>query len=346
MSTRATRAIRATRATRANPATRTTRANPATPAASVSFVAPVAPLERGSSAAGPRPGAAGQRRATPRRYLLCPPTYFEVVYAINPWMDPTVPVDRQRAVDQWERLAATYVALGHEVITVAAAPDLPDMVFAANGGVVVDGVGIGARFATEERRPEAELYRDHLRDAGVEVVHEPQFVNEGEGDLLVAGDVILAGTGFRTDPRAHAEVAALTGREVVPLRLVDPRYYHLDTAACVLDDRTVAYLPAAFDAASRTELERRFPDAILASAADAAVLGLNAVSDGRHVVVAREAEQLASQFEARGYVPVPVDVSELRKAGGGPKCCTLELRPSFADLDAALEGPRLEEVPA
>ena len=290
--------------------------------------------------------AAAPHRGSPRRYLLCPPTYFEVVYAINPWMDTTVPVDRDRAVEQWERLVATYIALGHDVVTVPPAPDLPDMVFAANGGVVVDGFAVGARFATQERGPEAELYRDHLRAAGIDVVHEPRFVNEGEGDLLVAGDVILAGTGFRTDPRAHAEVAQLTGREVVPLRLVDPRYYHLDTAACVLDEHTIAYLPAAFDDASRTELERRFPEAILATEQDAAMLGLNAVSDGRHVVLPQEAQRFASQLEERGYVPVPVDVSELRKAGGGPKCCTLELRPGLADLEVMVGGPFLEEVPA
>ena len=70
---------------------------------------------------------------------------------------------------------------------------------------------------------------------------EPAFVNEGEGDLLVAGPpddrVLLAGTGFRTDPRAHAEAAAVLGCPVLPLELVDPRFYHLDTALAVLDAR-------------------------------------------------------------------------------------------------------------
>jgi N-dimethylarginine dimethylaminohydrolase len=276
-----------------------------------------------------------ERLRTPRRFLLCRPTEFDVVYAINPWMDVEVPVDRGLALSQWEALRDTYLRLGHEVVTVPNAIGLPDMVFAANGGVVVDGIAVGARFANAQRVPEAALYREHLRTAGVSVVHEPEFVNEGEGDLLVAADVILAGCGFRTDPRAHDEVAALTGREVVPLRLIDPRYYHLDTAACVLDDDTIAYLPEAFDLAGRRELERRFPDAVRVSGHDAAVLGLNAVSDGRHVVLNQEARDLPQQLEERGFVPVPVDLSEFRKAGGGPKCCTLELRdaPVTSHLD-------------
>jgi N-dimethylarginine dimethylaminohydrolase len=286
----------------------------------------------------------GARRATPRRYLMCRPEHFEVSYAINPWMDPSRPVDRHRAIGQWEDLVATYESLGHEVTQVPPVPGLPDMVFAANGGLVVDGIAVGARFATEERAPEAAHYRAALRAASVEVVHDPIAVNEGEGDLLVAGDVILAGTGFRTDPRAHGEVAALTGRQVVSLQLVDPRYYHLDTAMCVLDDDTVAYLPDAFDADGRRELERRFPDAIRANPEDAAVLGLNAVSDGRHVVLPQEAEGLARQLAARGFEPVPVDLAELRRAGGGPKCCTLELRP--APGNAVARSTDAEEVSA
>jgi N-dimethylarginine dimethylaminohydrolase len=151
-------------------------------------------------------------------------------------------------------------------------------------------------------------------------------VNEGEGDLLVVGEVVLAGTGFRTDPRAHAEAAAVLGREVVGLQLVDPRYYHLDTAVAVLDDTTIAWLPAAFTPASQAVLRARFPDAIVADPADAAVLGLNAVSDGRHVVLPAQAPRLAAAVAERGFTTVPVDLSELLKGGGGPKCCTLEVR--------------------
>jgi len=112
----------------------------------------------------------------------------------------------------------------------------------------------------------------------------------------------------------------------VTLRLVDARFYHLDTALAVLDDGTAAYYPAAFDAAGRAALAARFPELIEASEADAAVLGLNAVSDGRHVVLPVQAAGLTAKLAAAGFEPVPVDMSELRKAGGGPKCCTLELR--------------------
>ncbi|SHJ91207.1 N-Dimethylarginine dimethylaminohydrolase [Pseudonocardia thermophila] len=269
--------------------------------------------------------AATERRATPRHYVMCPPTYFDVTYTINPWMDPTVPVDKERAMAQWSALRDTYLQLGHRVDLLEPLPGLPDMVFAANGATVVGGRVLGARFRHPQRAAEAEAHLAWFRAAGFTVV-EAEYVNEGEGDLLVVGDVVLAGSGFRTDPAAHREASIVLGRPVISLELVDPRFYHLDTAIAVLDDTTIAWLPAAFSPASQEIVRRSYPDAIEASPADAEVLGLNAVSDGRHVVLPAAATGLAEQIAERGFVPVPVDLSELLKAGGGAKCCTLEVR--------------------
>ncbi|GAA1304855.1 dimethylargininase [Pseudonocardia xinjiangensis] len=277
-----------------------------------------------------RPIGSTGRTASHRHYLMCPPVHFAVEYAINPWMHPGVPVDRGLALAQWDALRRTYLGLGHRVDLLEPVPGLPDMVYAANGATVVGGVVLGARFRHGERAAEAVAHREWFHAAGFPRVVEPQFVNEGEGDLLVVdpgpGGVVLAGTGFRTDPRAHAEAAAVLGRPVVSLELVDPRYYHLDTAVAVLDAATIAWLPEAFTPASQAVLRERFPDALVADMGDAAVLGLNAVSDGRHVVLPTPATRLAAAIAERGFTPLPVDMSELLKGGGGPKCCTLEVR--------------------
>jgi N-dimethylarginine dimethylaminohydrolase len=239
-------------------------------------------------------------------------------------MDPAAPVDTDLAVRQWETLRRTYLDLGHEVELIDPLPGLPDMVFAANGGTVLDGRAMAVQFRDPQRADEAPAYRAWFAAAGFEV-HDPKQVNEGEGDILLAGEHLLAGTGFRTGHGAHARVQEVFGYPVVTLQLVDPRFYHLDTALTVLDERTVAYLPEAFSPGSRAVLARLFPEAIRAGMADAEVLGLNAVSDGRHVVLPVQAVDLAAQLRARGYRTVGVDLSELRKAGGGIKCCTLRL---------------------
>ena len=274
----------------------------------------------------PRTAADAERTATPRRYLMCRPEHFTVAYAINPWMDVARGADRDLAVQQWETLRQTYLSLGHEVELIDPEPGLPDMVFAANGGLVVEGHALGARFTHAERRAEGPAYLRRLETLDLKSVTEPVHVNEGEGDFLVVGDLVLAGTGFRTDPGAHTEVQELFGVPVISLQLVDPRFYHLDTALAVLGDSDVAYYPEAFSPGSRAVLQRLFPDAILATEADAVVLGLNAVSDGRNVVLPSVATDLAEQLRERGWNPVGVDLSELLKAGGSVKCCTLEIR--------------------
>ncbi len=291
----------------------------------------------GTSAAAP---------TTARRYLMCPPTFFAVRYEINPWMDRGRPVDRSLARRQWERLRSTLADLGHDVRTIEPVRGLPDMVFAANGASVRDGVVLSAVFRHAERAPEGPVYLKWFADQGY-VTHMARNVNEGQGDFLSAGEVVLAGWGARTARAAHAEAADLWGVEVVSLELVDPRYFHLDTALTVLRGgpaapgrpaaapggapgvapapAEIAYFPPAFSAEARATLADRFPDAIRASEADAGAFGLNAVSDGRHVILPPDAPRLAAELRERGYEPILVDTSELLHAGGGAKCATLEI---------------------
>ncbi|WP_399001320.1 dimethylargininase [Streptomyces sp. CBMA152] len=268
------------------------------------------------------------RVARPRRYLMCPPAHFKVTYSINPWMDPAKPVDLPLALAQWEDLRDRYRALGHTVELLDPRPDLPDMVFAANGATVIDGRVLGARFAHPEREAEAEAHLDWFRTHGFTEIHEPAHINEGEGDFAVTASYLLAGRGFRSSPLSHDEAQEFFGRPVIGLDLVDPRYYHLDTALCVLDDSAdeIMYYPGAFSPGSRAVLARLFPDAVIASDEDAAALGLNAVSDGLHVLLPQGAVGLFSSLRERGFVPVGMDLGELLKGGGSVKCCTQELR--------------------
>ncbi|WP_327675410.1 dimethylargininase [Kitasatospora sp. NBC_00458] len=286
-----------------------------------------------------------ERAARPRRLLMCPPTYFSVDYAINPWMVPGRPVDRSLAVRQWEHLVDVYRSLGHRVEFAAPVPGLPDMVFSANAATVVDGRVLVARFRHPERAPEALAFWRWFTGRPFTEVGMAAHVNEGQGDILAAGRTLLAGTGFRTEPAAHDEVRRRLGRPVVTLRLADPHFYHLDTALCVLSDTEAAYYPGAFDRAGLARLEALFPDALLATREEAARFELNAFSDGRHVVLPNTADRLADRLSERGFEPVGVDVSEFRKAGGGAKCCTLELDSAPSDWSRP-EAPGADARPA
>jgi N-dimethylarginine dimethylaminohydrolase len=257
---------------------------------------------------------------------MCPPEYFTVEYAINPWMNPDIPLDTALAMRQWQGLRATFQRLGHTVRTIDPLPGLPDMVFAANGATVIGGKVLGACFRHQQRAAEGPAFLNWFSHNGYAPVISPRSVNEGEGDIVFAERAILAGYGYRTDPAVAGELEALFGLPVRSLRLVDPRFYHLDTALCVLDADTAAYYPAAFDDAGKAVLASHFAELIEAKDEDAEVLGLNAISDGLRVVLPEQATGLAAQLASRGFEPVGVDLSEFLKSGGGPKCCTLELR--------------------
>jgi arginine dihydrolase len=250
-----------------------------------------------------------QRVPSVRHYAMTAPTFFAVDYAINPWMDTSTTVDTHVAVELVEPVAG-----------------LPDMVYAANGGLLVNGRAVVARFAYPQRAGESAAYAEWMARHGFEPA-ETRHVNEGQGDLLVVGSIVLAGYGFRTERAAHTEIAVHVRMPVVSLELVDPRFYHLDTALAVLDDTTIAYYPPAFSDDARTTLLELFPDAIEVAEADANVLGLNVVSDGLNVVMPAAATGFAEQLRAAGFRPIGVDLSELLKGGGSVKCCTLEVHP-------------------
>lgn len=277
-----------------------------------------------SSATQPS-GANPARVAITRTVLMCRPEFFTVSYRINPWMHPDEPTDTSLAVRQWNELYKIYVDLGFEVHLIEPIAGLPDMVYAANGGFVIDNIAYGARFTYPQRQPEGPAYMEWFGANGFDV-RDPREINEGEGDFLLVAGVILAGTGFRTATNSHAEAAGIYGREVVSLNLINPSFYHLDTAIAVLDDSNIAYLPSAFDAPSLEKIRSLFPDAVVVNEEDAAVLGLNSFSDGYNVVIAARAKDFERQLRERGYNPIGVDLSELLLGGGGVKCCTLELR--------------------
>jgi len=256
---------------------------------------------------------------------MCRPEYFRVSYRINPWMHPENPTDTPKALVQWTQLYETYQRLGFTVHLIDPVEGLPDMVYAANGGLVIDGVAYSAKFRHKERGPEAAHYQNWFADYGIATVTAAE-INEGEGDFLPVGGRILAAYGFRSDASSHRELEKVFGKEVVSLKLVRPDFYHLDTALAVLDDETISYLPDAFDEPSRKILANLYPDAIIAEEKDAAWLGLNLFSDGASVVMATQATGLAESIRARGFHVYGVDMSELLLGGGGVKCCTLELR--------------------
>jgi len=244
---------------------------------------------------------AARRVPVTHTFLMCPPEFFAVEYAINAWMDPRDPPDRACAWAQWRQLRATLTGLGHAVHTIDPVPGLPDMVFAADGATLIGGKVLSARFRWPQRAPESAAYLHWLTRNGYGPAAEARAVTEG-GDVVDAGRVILAGYGFRTDQAAAGDLEALFGLPVLSLRLVNERFYHLDTALCVLDDDCAAYYPAAFDEPSRATLAGHFPVLVEAEDQDAEVLGETHADDADGALRRLIVEDLSDALDANARV--------------------------------------------
>lgn len=265
------------------------------------------------------------------RILMCPPDHFHVNYMINPWMkDNLHRVDQTLAVEQWNALREAIEEAGAEVLTVEPQPGVPDMVFTANAATVYRDMAVPARFYHKERQGEEPHFRRWFADHGFRVLELPEEIaHEGAGDALFdrASGVLWAGYGIRSDREALDYLAQWFGVEIAPLRLVDERFYHIDTCFCPLSEGYLLYYPRAFDAATNAEIERRVAEdrRIPVSDWDAARFACNAVNIGRTVILNYASDDLQARLKKAGFLTVEKPLSEFLKAGGSAKCLTLKL---------------------
>ncbi len=258
--------------------------------------------------------------------LMCRPDFFGVEYEINPWMHVANTVDRARAAEQWSVLHRAYTELGQDVVLAEAVPGLPDMVFTANAGVVWNGVAVLSRFRHPERQGEESHWENAFAAQGFEVVRPPrECAFEGAGDALFVGDTLFAGCGFRTDREAHRFVAKALGVDVVSLELVDPRFYHLDTCFCPLNEQTVIFAPEAFLPRSARTIRKLVPHVIEVPTEVAAGFACNAIALGDRVISSTAAADLGPQLHAEGFDTVALPMTEFMKSGGGVRCLSLPL---------------------
>jgi ornithine--oxo-acid transaminase len=276
-----------------------------------------------------------------RRYLMCPPAYFDVSYAINPWMDLSVPVDRTRAQSQWDALVATLRDAGAQVELLDPCPGLPDLVFTANLGLVDANTFIPARMRHPERRPEPAHAEPWFRAHGFEIRRMGEdVVQEGAGDGLPFEGTLVGGYRARSSASSYVHLARLVDAHILPVELVDERFYHVDIVFCPLDSRCALVAPQAMDAESARLVGELVPDAIELTDDEAAAFCANAVVVGRTVVMSACSKRLELELRERGFEPVVVDVSEFLKAGGGPRCLTLALDVELGREDTATVAER------
>jgi N-dimethylarginine dimethylaminohydrolase len=260
------------------------------------------------------------------RILMCPPDYYGIEYEINPWMSRSRGAQSERAHQQWRALYQTLCDLGVHVELMTPQKGLPDLVFTANAGVVFKQRFFSSRFRHYVRARETPFFDAWFTEHGFVVEHLPddQYF-EGAGDALFCGTTLFAGYRIRSDVGGHQYLGKILERLVLPVELVDPRFYHLDTCFCPLAPGAAIYFPAAFDSYGVKVLQSHIPKLLAVEEAEAMRFGCNAVVVGKTVITNTGCDALAAGLRSWGYHTIAVELDEFLKAGGSAKCLTLRL---------------------
>jgi N-dimethylarginine dimethylaminohydrolase len=258
--------------------------------------------------------------------LMCPPDFYGIHYVINPWMNVTRQADHATAVEQWRALRDLLAGAGARISEAPPVAGLPDMVFTANAALIYKRRAIVSRFRHPQRQGEATHFRRWFAERGWETIDSPEgLAFEGAGDALFCGDTLFAGYRQRSDARGHQVIGELLGVRVLPLELVDPYYYHLDTCFCPLAPDAAIWFPRAFDDYGRRVIETNIANLIAVDEHEARSFACNAVEIGRMVITNTGCPRLHGHLQAAGFAPVETPLGEFVKAGGSAKCLTLRL---------------------
>jgi N-dimethylarginine dimethylaminohydrolase len=262
----------------------------------------------------------------PPRLLMCPPDFYGIQYEINPWMNTARQADHALAGQQWLALRELLVEAGATIVEVSPVEGLPDMVFTANAALIYQRQAVVSRFRHVQRQGEEEHFRRWLQAHEFDVLEAPADCSfEGAGDALFCGDTLYAGYRQRSDARGHQEIGARLGVRVLPLELVDPYFYHLDTCFCPIAPEAAAWHPPAFDDYGQRVIEANIPTLIEVAAEEARSFACNAVVVGGTVITNAGCPRLHDALRAAGFGPVETPLGEFVKAGGSAKCLTLRL---------------------
>ncbi|MEN1678785.1 MAG: arginine deiminase-related protein [Planctomycetota bacterium] len=278
----------------------------------------------------------------PPTILMCPPEHYGIEYEINPWMSTKRQVDHALAVEQWRALRALLIELGASIRETPPVKGWPDLVFTANAALIFHERALLSRFKHPQRQGEEPYYERSLRKNGFEVIRtQDDFSFEGAGDALFCGDTLYAGYRLRSDAGGHQQIGESLGVRVLPLELVNPYYYHLDTCFCPLSPTEAIYFPDAFDEYGKRVLSESIPNLIEVEESEACSFACNAVVVGRSVVTNSGCSDLHEKLRRAGYKAFETPLSEFVKAGGSAKCLTLRLDGEEA---AAWRQPPTEAV--
>jgi N-dimethylarginine dimethylaminohydrolase len=261
-----------------------------------------------------------------KKVLLCPPSYYDIEYEINPWMHVENKVDHQKAKEEYTQLKAAFEKLGVETLEIEQPQGLPDMVYAANIGFPIDKKFVKANFKYRERQGESPVAKEYFEKLGFSIKEIPDDISfEGQGDLLSIGGKYFFGFGKRSDHEAKVYLEKFLDAELIDFELIDPYYYHLDMCLAPLTSETVAINPESFTSEGLEKIYDHFENIIAIGKEDNQIMACNMVVVDKTIVIGQGISQrLKDALKEFDFTTIEIPMDEFRKGGGSIKCMTLE----------------------
>ena len=280
-----------------------------------------------------------------QKVLMSGADYFNDGFAINAYMDDSVPVDVERARAEHLAIRHALEDAGVEVVQVKPPHGCQDGVYTANWGLCRGDTAVLSALPNK-RRDEEPYAADVLSQLGKRLVYVPSGLKfSGQGDALPCGDYLFVGSHYRTDPSVHQFLSRELDYKVVGLQTVpttdesgkpiinpvtgwpDSFFYDLDLALAVLSPNLIAWCPEAFTPESQAKIRAITDLEKIEVSYDEATKGFacNLVSTGETVIMSANAPLLTKAVEARGLKTITPAITELAKGGGYIRCTTLTL---------------------
>lgn len=278
-----------------------------------------------------------------QKLLVSGADYFADDEKINPYYSDSA-IDVEKAKAEHSEIVNCFKKANIEIVQVEPPKDCQDGVYTANWAVTYKGKAIMSRLP-KARQNEEPYAAKILKNLGFEIINIPEnLLFSGQGDSLICGKYLFAGSGYRSDKPAQEFVAKTFGLELVQLHALpqldkngepyinpatnhaDSFYYDLDLALSIISDDCIAYCPAAFDEESQKKLKQLPIDKIIVSEQEAREgFACNLVSTRKTVIMSNKAPNLKAEIEKRGLTCLTPNVSELKKGGGYIRCISLAL---------------------
>lgn len=278
-----------------------------------------------------------------QKVLVSGAEYFSNDAHINPYYTNDQ-INRDKAIAEHAKIIECFKRANIKVVKVDPPAGCQDGVYTANWAIVKNGIAIMSRLP-KVRQAEQPYAKQVLENLGIKCIELPEdCLFSGQGDSLICGKYLLAGSGYRSDPPAQQFVAKTLGLDLVQLRAVpqldasvkpfinpvtnhaDSFFYDLDLALAVINDHTIAYCPDAFVEESQKILQNLDLDKIIVDKEEVIEgFACNLVSTGKTIIMSARAPKFKAELESRGFTTLTPDVTELKKGGGYIRCISLTL---------------------